>query len=120
MTNELSPPICYGPQADDAYMGYAPRDEILAALKELLEAERAIRGRFSLSRPDAGGQSRHAREGRRRFLADVRLLDVAQSRLRDTAGDCVPRTRAHVARGGAEPRRLLGLGRCERKGRDVG
>ncbi|MGE4432270.1 MAG: DUF6306 domain-containing protein [Sphingobium sp.] len=41
MTNELSSPICYGPQADDAYMGYAPRDEILAALKELLEAERA-------------------------------------------------------------------------------
>src|SRR3546814_9226917 len=60
MTNELSSPICYGPQADDAYMGYAPRDEILAALKELLEAERAIRGRFSLSRPDAGGQSRRS------------------------------------------------------------
>src|SRR3546814_17595310 len=60
MTNELSSPICYGPQADDAYMGYAPRDEILAALTELLEAERAIRGRFSLSRPDAGGQSRRS------------------------------------------------------------
>src|SRR3546814_11651849 len=60
MTNELSSPICYGPQADDAYMGYAPRDEILAALKELLEAEHASRGRLSLSRPDAGGQSRRS------------------------------------------------------------
>lgn len=41
MTNEPSSPVCYGAQADDAYMGYAPRDEILAALNELLEAERA-------------------------------------------------------------------------------
>src|SRR3546814_6582639 len=38
-----------------------------------------------------------------------RSLDVAQSRLRDTAGDRVPRPRAQVDRGGAEPRRLLGL-----------
>lgn len=34
-------PVCYGAEADDAYMGYAGRDEILAALNELLEAERA-------------------------------------------------------------------------------
>jgi hypothetical protein len=41
MTNEPSSPVCYAAQADDAYMGYAARDEILAVLNELLEAERA-------------------------------------------------------------------------------
>ena len=32
---------CSAASADDAYMGYAGRDELLAALNELLEAERA-------------------------------------------------------------------------------
>lgn len=32
---------CYANEADDAYMGYACRDELVAALNELLEAERA-------------------------------------------------------------------------------
>ena len=41
MTNEPASPVCYEAGADDAYMGYAPREEILAALNELLEAERA-------------------------------------------------------------------------------
>jgi hypothetical protein len=41
MTNEPSSPPCYASEADDAYMGFAPRDELLAALNELLEAERA-------------------------------------------------------------------------------
>ncbi|HEX7853284.1 MAG TPA: DUF6306 domain-containing protein [Sphingobium sp.] len=41
MTNEPSSPVCYASEADDTYMGYAARDEILAALGELLEAERA-------------------------------------------------------------------------------
>lgn len=41
MTNKPSSPVCYGSEAADAYMGYADRDEILAALNELLEAERA-------------------------------------------------------------------------------
>jgi hypothetical protein len=39
--DKLSSPVCYAAEADDAYMGYAGRDEILAALNELLEAERA-------------------------------------------------------------------------------
>ena len=34
-------PVCYAKDADPAYMGYASRDEILAFLNELLEAERA-------------------------------------------------------------------------------
>ena len=41
MTKEPSSPVCYAGDADDVYMGYAGRDEILAGLNELLEAERA-------------------------------------------------------------------------------
>jgi nitronate monooxygenase len=33
--------VCYAREADDSYMGYASRDELLAFLNELLEAERA-------------------------------------------------------------------------------
>jgi len=42
-TNAPSPasPVCYAKEADDSYMGYASRDELLAFLNELLEAERA-------------------------------------------------------------------------------
>ena len=38
---EPSSPVCCAAKADDAYMGYAPRDELIAALNTLLEAERA-------------------------------------------------------------------------------
>jgi hypothetical protein len=38
---EPSSPACRAHQADDAYMGYATKDEIAAFLNELLEAERA-------------------------------------------------------------------------------
>lgn len=41
MTDDLSSSPCYADGADDVYMGYAARDEIIAALNELLEAERA-------------------------------------------------------------------------------
>lgn len=41
MTNEPASPVCYAATADDAYMGYASRDEVIALLNELLEAERA-------------------------------------------------------------------------------
>ncbi len=41
MMNEPSSPVCYGAEADDQYMGFASRDELVAALNELLEAERA-------------------------------------------------------------------------------
>jgi nitronate monooxygenase len=34
-------PVCYADEADDAYMGYASRAELLPILNELLEAERA-------------------------------------------------------------------------------
>lgn len=38
---EVSSPACSMPEADDAYMGYAGKDELTALLNELLEAERA-------------------------------------------------------------------------------
>ncbi|MGE3745035.1 MAG: DUF6306 domain-containing protein [Sphingomonadaceae bacterium] len=41
MNDGPSSPVCYAAQADDVYMGYAGREEILTALNELLEAERA-------------------------------------------------------------------------------
>jgi hypothetical protein len=41
MTKDPASPVCYATEADDSYMGYATRDEILAALGALIEAERA-------------------------------------------------------------------------------
>jgi hypothetical protein len=42
--NEPSSPACLAHEADDAYMGFATREEIAALLNELLEAERAGTG----------------------------------------------------------------------------
>lgn len=42
--NTPSSPACLAHEADDAYMGFASRDEIAAFLNELLEAERAGTG----------------------------------------------------------------------------
>jgi nitronate monooxygenase len=39
--SEPSSPVCYAARADDAYMGYAACDELIAELNTLLEAERA-------------------------------------------------------------------------------
>lgn|SRR5690606_27099174 len=41
MPNEPASPPCYADEAADAYMGYASREDLIAALNELLEAERA-------------------------------------------------------------------------------
>ena len=38
---ETSSPVCYANEADDSYMGFAPKAELGAFLNELLEAERA-------------------------------------------------------------------------------
>lgn len=40
-TVESTSPVCYAETMDDSYMGFATREELLAALDELLEAERA-------------------------------------------------------------------------------
>lgn len=41
MNDEPASPVCYAVHTNDVYMGYAGKDEIAAALNELLEAERA-------------------------------------------------------------------------------
>jgi nitronate monooxygenase len=49
-------PACYAREADDSYMGYASREELLAFLNELLEAERAgarVTARTAADAPDA-------------------------------------------------------------------
>jgi hypothetical protein len=38
---DLASPACFAHEASDAYMGFAPKDELIAVLNELLEAERA-------------------------------------------------------------------------------
>ncbi len=38
---EVSSPACWMHEADNSYMGYAGKDELIALLNELLEAERA-------------------------------------------------------------------------------
>jgi superfamily I DNA/RNA helicase len=53
-TPETSSPACLAHEADDAYMGYASKDEIAAFLNELLEAERAGTG-VALKSADAAG-----------------------------------------------------------------
>src|SRR3546814_4890286 len=53
MTNKLSSAVCYAAEASGIYMGYADRDEVLGALNELLEAERAGTRVASFSRREA-------------------------------------------------------------------
>ncbi|AMK23058.1 hypothetical protein GG804_18635 [Sphingomonas histidinilytica] len=59
MSDEPASPVCYAAQADDVYMGYAGRDELLAALNELLEAERAG-ARVALASAKAAASPPHA------------------------------------------------------------
>ena len=52
---ELSSPACLAHEADDAYMGFATREELAAFLNELLEAERAGTGVALRSAQSAAG-----------------------------------------------------------------
>jgi len=52
---ETSSPACLMHEADDAYMGYATKDELGAFLNELLEAERAGTGVALRSAETAAG-----------------------------------------------------------------
>jgi hypothetical protein len=53
--SEPSSPACLAHEADDAYMGYATKQELAAFLNELLEAERAGTGVALKSAPAAAG-----------------------------------------------------------------
>jgi len=56
LPEEGSSPACAMHQADDVYMGYAGKDEVIAFLNELLEAERAG-ARVTLDSARAAGSS---------------------------------------------------------------
>jgi len=59
-------PLCYADEAGDAYAGFATRDEVLAFLNELLEAERAGARITAHSAAEAGDAKR------RELLDDIR------------------------------------------------
>jgi hypothetical protein len=54
LPSEGSSPVCAMHEADDVYMGYAGKDELIAFLHELHEAERAG-ARVTLESARAGG-----------------------------------------------------------------
>jgi Domain of unknown function (DUF6306) len=56
---EPSSPACLAQEGDDAYMGYATKDELAAFLNELLEAERAGTG-VALKSGEAAAGTRFA------------------------------------------------------------
>lgn len=89
MTREPASPPCYAAGANDAYMGYAGRDEIVAALNELLEAERAgarvaLAAAKSGATPGYASLMRDVRGDEARWCAmlsrHLRCLGVAPSR----------------------------------------
>jgi len=88
----FSSPACSMNEADDVYMGYAGRDELVAFLNELLEAERAG-SRVTLD---------SAREAGTGAIAD--LMSAVQ---RDEARWCAMLLR-HVKELGAEPTPNMG------------
>jgi len=89
MTQEPASPPCYAAEADDAYMGYAGREEIVAALNILLEAERAG-ARVALAaakhgpEPDYAALMRDVRGDEARWCAmlsrHLKRLDAVPSR----------------------------------------
>ncbi len=54
---EFASPACAMHEADDVYMGYAGKDELIALLRELLASERAIASIASESRAAAGASA---------------------------------------------------------------
>jgi nitronate monooxygenase len=88
---ESASPVCYAETVDAAYMGFAPRDELLAALNELLEAERAG-SRVCL---------RTAEETK-----DPALTLLIENIQRDEAHWCAVLTKAILALGGTPSSRI--------------
>src|SRR3546814_11831998 len=75
MSADASSPPCYANEGDPGYMGYASNNEIIAALQELLEADRAgarvaLVSRSEAEAPDMKNliETIHADESRRRTM----------------------------------------------------
>lgn len=76
-TGEPASPVCYAPVADDIYMGYADRAELIAGLAALLAGARWLAAR------DASGDMRHWCSMLQRELArlgGVRPADLGADR----------------------------------------
>jgi nitronate monooxygenase len=86
-------PVCYARTADDNYMGFAGRDELLAFLNELLEAERAG------ARVTARTASEFADPGMKSLMQDIyrdeaRWCAMLLKWIRHLNGDASPRVGA--------------------------
>jgi len=92
VTEEPASPPCYADGAGDAYMGYARPEEIVSALNELLEAERAG-ARVAL----AGGK----------YRAEPDYAELMRDLRKDEARWCAMLSR-HLKRLGAAPSRRTG------------
>ena len=90
MTNEPASPVCYAAEASDAYMGYLDRDELIKALNELLEAERAG------ARVALASQKHETHDEIRRLMKTVHLDEarwcaMLQQQIKQLGGDPSPR-----------------------------
>lgn len=85
MSDERASRVCYAAEADDAYMGFAGRDELLAALNELLEAERAG-ARVTLMTAQAADDARIATLMRMIQRDEARWCAMLSSQVRRLAG----------------------------------
>ena len=92
MTGGLPPAVCYSKEPADGHAGFAGQPEIIAALNELLEAERA--------------GARVARASSKR-AADVRYRALMATVGKDEAHWCAMLSR-HLERLGATPSRATG------------
>jgi nitronate monooxygenase len=88
---ESASSVCYAETADDSYMGFASREELLEALNELLEAERAG-SRVCL---------RTAQE-----MEDATLETLVEDIQRDEAHWCAVLTKAILALGASPSTRI--------------
>lgn len=82
---EFSSPACSMHEADEAYMGYAGKDELIALLNELLEAERAG-ARVTLESAAAAGSGAIAELMRTIQRDEARWCGMLQHRLKALGG----------------------------------
>ena len=89
MTDKPASPPCFAADADDTYMGYASREEVIDALNELLEAERAgakvaLASAKAAADADYARLMRHVRADEARWCAmlsrQIRRIGAAPSR----------------------------------------
>lgn len=100
--------ICYAADADDFYMGYADRDELLFALNILLEAERAG-ARVALASAKYAGAPAYAELVRAVRVDEARWCAMLSRQIRRLGGTSSRKTGAFHAKAVAiaDPRERL-------------